>query len=72
MRPYGSNRHPERVGDLLVSALLLMIEDEHSSLDVAQALKLLFDALLKLALFELLLGVAIGVGEAVFPAGRLI
>jgi hypothetical protein len=72
MGPYGSDGHTERVGNLLVSALLLMIEDEDGSLDLAEALELLFDCLLKLAFFYLLLGVTVGVGEAVFPAGGLV
>jgi hypothetical protein len=72
MGPYGSDGHTERVGNLLVSALLLMIEDEDGSLDVAEALELLFHGLLKLVLFELLLGVAVGVGEAVLPAGGVV
>ena len=68
----GSDRHTEGVGDLLVSALLLMIEDEDGSLDLAKPLELLFDGLLELALLDLLLGVAVGVGEAVFPAGGVV
>ena len=72
MGPHGSDGHAERVGDLLVAALFLMIEDEDGSLDLAEPLELLFDGLLKLALFELLLGVAVGVGEAVFPAGGVV
>src|SRR5258707_12649813 len=72
MGPYGSDGHTERVGDLLVAALLLMIKDEDSSLDLAKLLELLFDGLLKLVLFELLLGVAVRVGEAVFPAGGVV
>jgi len=72
MGPYGSDGHTERVSDLLVAALLLMIEDEDSSLDLAQLLELLFDGLLELAFFYLLLGVAVGAGEAVFPAGGVV
>ena len=72
MGPYRSDGHVERVGNLLVGALFLMIEDEDGSLDVAETLELLFDGLLKLPLFYLLLGVAIGVGEAVFPAGGVV
>ncbi len=49
-----------------------MIEDEDGSLDLAEALELLFDGLLELALLYLLLGVAVGVGEAVFPAGGVV
>ncbi len=69
MGAYGSDGHTECVGDLLVGSLLLMIEDEDGSLDVAEALEMLFDGLLKLALLDLLLGVAVGVGEALLPAG---
>ena len=72
MGPYGSDGHAECVGDLLVGALFLMIKDEDGSLDLAEALELLFDALLKLALFYLLLGVAVRVGQAVFPAGGVV
>src|SRR6266550_6480674 len=72
MGSYGSDGHTECVGDLLVGALFLMIEDEDGSLNLAEALELFFDGLLKLALFDLLLGVAVGVGEAVFPAGVVV
>ena len=72
MRSYGSDGHAECVGDLLVGTLLLMIKDEDGSLDLAEVLKLLFDGLLELALLYLLLGVAVRVGEAVFPAGGVI
>jgi hypothetical protein len=72
MSSHGSDGHTERVGDLLVGALFLMIEDEDGSLDVAEALELLFDGLLELAFFYLLLRVAVGVGEAVFPAGGVV
>ncbi len=72
MSPHGSDGHIERVGDLLVGALFLMIEDEDGSLNVAELLELLFDGLLELALLYLLLGVAVGVGEAVFPAGGVV
>ena len=68
MRADGSDGHAEGVGDLLVAALLLMIEDEDGSLDVAEALELLFDRLLELALFYLLFGVAVRVRKTVFPA----
>ena len=72
MRSYSSDGHVERVGDLLVGALLLMIKDEDGSLDLAEALEVLFDRLLELALLQLLLGVAVGVGEAIFPAGGFV
>lgn len=35
-------------------------------------LEIFFDGLLELSFFDLLLGVAVGVGEAVFPAGGLV
>jgi hypothetical protein len=72
MGSHGSDGHTERVGNLLVAALFLMIEDEDGSFDLAELLKLLFDRLLELAFFYLLLGVAIRVGEAVFPAGGVV
>jgi hypothetical protein len=49
-----------------------MIEDENGSLDLAEALELLFDRLLELALFYLLLGVAVGMRETVFPTGGVV
>ena len=64
----GADGHAEGVADLLIAALLLMIEDEDGSLDLAELLELLFDGLLELALLDLLFGVAVGVGEAVLPA----
>ena len=72
MGSHGSDGHAEHVGNLLVAALFLMIEDEDGSLDLAEPLELLFDGLLELALFYLLLGVAVRVGEAVFPAGGFV
>ena len=66
----GSNSadgHAEGVGDLLIAALFLMIKDEDGPLDLAEALKLLFDGVLELALFQLLFRVAAGVRQAVFP-----
>jgi hypothetical protein len=68
----GADGQVEGVGDLLVGTLLLMIEDEDSALDLAEALEVFFDRLLKLALLYLLLGVAAGMGEAVLPAGGVI
>jgi hypothetical protein len=72
MGSHGSEWHAERVGDLLIGALLLMIKDEDGSFDLAEALELLFDGLLEFSLFYLLLGVAVGVGETVFPAGGVV
>jgi hypothetical protein len=72
MGSHGSEWHAERVGDLFVGALLLVIEDEDGSFDLAEALELLFDGLLEFSLFYLLLGVAVGVGEAIFPAGGVV
>jgi hypothetical protein len=68
----GADGHAEGVGDLLVAALLLMIEDEDGSLDVAEALELLLDGLLELALLYLLLGVAVRVRQTVLPAGGVV
>lgn len=39
-----------------------MVKDDDGSLNLAEALKLPFDCLLKLALFYLLFGVAVGMG----------
>ena len=72
MSPYGSDGHSEGVGNLLVGALLLMIEDENGPLDLAEPLEVFFDGLLELALLDLLFGIAIGVGETVFPAGGVV
>ncbi len=68
----GADGQGERVGDLLVRALFLMIEDQHGPFDLAEALKMGFDGLLKLALLDLLLGVTAGVGEAVLPTGGVV
>jgi len=68
----GADGHAQSVGNLLVGALFLMIEDEDGPLDVAETLELLFDGLLEFALLELLLGVTVGVGEAVFPTRGLV
>src|SRR5258708_8154756 len=72
MGPNGADGHAESVSDLLVAAFLLMIEDEDGPLDLAKALKLLFDGLLELAFLDLLLGVAVGVGKTVLPSGGLV
>jgi hypothetical protein len=72
MSPDSADGHAESVGDLLVGTLLLMIEDEDGALDVAEALEVLFDGLLELALLYLLLGVAVGMGETVLPAGDVV
>ena len=70
MGSYGADGHAKGVGDLLVGALLLMIKDEDGSLDLAEALELLFDGLLELALFYLLFGVAVGVRRDGPPSRR--
>jgi hypothetical protein len=62
----------ERVSNLLVRALLLMIENEDGALDLAEALEVGFDRLLKLALLDLLLGVAAGMRKAVLPTGGVV
>lgn len=49
-----------------------MIEDENGSLDVTESLELFFDGLLKLALFYLLFGIAIRMGEPILPTGRVV
>jgi hypothetical protein len=72
MRSYRADGHAERVGDLLVAALFLMIEHEDGSLNLAETLELLFDGLLKLALLYLLLGVAIRMSETFLPAGGVV
>ena len=72
MGSHGADGHAECVSDLLVGALFLMIKDEDGSLDLAEALELLFDGLLELALLDLLLGVAIRMRETVFPAGGFV
>jgi hypothetical protein len=68
----GADGHAEGVGDLFVAPLFLMIEDENGSFDLAETLELLFDRLLELALFNLLLGVAVGMRETVFPGGGVV
>jgi hypothetical protein len=62
----------EGISNLIVTALFLMIKDEDGALDLAEALELLFDRLLEFALFDLLLGVAVGVGETIFPVGGVV
>ncbi len=69
---HGPDRHAEGIGNLLIAAFFLMIEDENGSLDVAESLELLFDGLLKLALFYLLFGIAVGMGEPILPTGRVV
>ncbi len=49
-----------------------MVEDDDGALDVAESLELLFDGVLEFALFYLLLGVAVGMREPVFPAGGVV
>jgi hypothetical protein len=68
----GTDGHAEGVGDLLVGALFLMVEDEDRSLNMAEAPELVFDGLLELALFYLLFGVAVGMGETVLPTGGVV
>ena len=72
MGPKGADGHAEGVGNLFVTALLLMIEDEDGSLDLAEALEFVFNGVLELALLQLLFGVASRVRQAVFPGGGLI
>jgi hypothetical protein len=68
----GPDGHAEGVGDLVVGALFLMIEDEDGSFDLAEALEFIIYGLLELALLDLFFGVAVGVGEAVFPGGGVV
>ena len=49
-----------------------MVEDDDGSLNLTEALELHFNGLLELALFYELLGVAVGVCEAVFPCGGFV
>jgi hypothetical protein len=72
MGSHGADGHAQSVGDLLVGAFFLMVEDEDGSLYLAEVLELLFDRLLELALFYLLLGVSVGMGETVLPAGGVV
>jgi hypothetical protein len=72
MRSYGSDGHAQGIGDLLVGALFLMIKHEDGPLDLAEPLEVLFDGLPKLALFYLLLGVAIRMSKTLLPAGGVV
>jgi hypothetical protein len=65
--PHRSDRHPQRIRNLLVAAFFLMIEDQDRSLNLAKDLKLLLHSLLELAFFYLLLGVAVGVRKPLLP-----
>ena len=72
MGPDGADGHAQGVGNLFVTALFLMIEDEDAPLDVAEPLELLFDGLLELTLLYLLFGVALWMRETVLPAGGVV
>ncbi len=72
MRPHRSDRQSQDVRNLLVRALLLMIEDENGALNRTQPLELRFDRVLELALLQLLLGVSPGMLEPVFPARNFV
>jgi hypothetical protein len=72
MRSYSSDGHAQRIGDLLVGALFLMIKHEDGPLDLTEPLEVLFDGLPKLVLFYLLLGVAIRMSKSLLPAGGVV
>jgi hypothetical protein len=72
MRSDGTDGQIQGIGDLIVGAFFLMIEDENGALDLAEALEVLFDGLLELMLLDLLFGIAAGVREAVLPAGGVV
>jgi len=72
MRSHGTDGHPQRVGDLVVGTLLLMIKDQDGSFDLAKTLQLLFDRLRKLLLFNLFFSVAIRVGQTILPTRGIV
>jgi hypothetical protein len=65
--PHRSDRHPQRIRNLLVAAFFLMIEDQDRPLNLTEKLKLFLHSLLELAFFYLLLGVAVGVRKPFLP-----
>ena len=67
MGSHGADGQAERERNLLVAALFLMIKHEDAALDGAEPEQVGFDLLLKLVVFELLLGAAAGMLDAVFP-----
>lgn len=72
VRANGSERNSQRQRYLLITALLLMIEDQHRTFDVAERREMPVDRLLKFCIGKLLLGVPIRVGKAVLPIGGLV
>jgi hypothetical protein len=72
MRAHGANRQFERLRNLLITALLLMIEHQYGPLDRAELLQLLFYRIPELLLGKLLLRVWAGVWQAIFPVRVLI
>ena len=72
MGSHSADGHAECVSDLLVGSLFLMVQDQYGSFDLAELVQLLFDGLLKLALFHLLFGVAFGMRKTLFPAGDIV
>ena len=67
VRAHGANRQFERLRNLLVTALLLMIEHQYGPLDRAELLQLLFYRIPELLFGKLLLRVRAGVWQAIFP-----
>ena len=65
--PHRTDRHPQRIRNLLVAAFFLMIEDQDRPLNLTEKLKLLLHSPLELAFFYLLLGVAVGVRKPFLP-----
>ncbi len=65
--PHRSDRHPQRIRNLLVAAFFLMIEDQDRPLNLTENLKLFLDGLLELSFFQLLLGVAVRVRKPLLP-----
>jgi hypothetical protein len=67
MGAHGTNRQFERLRDLLVTLLLLMIEHKNGPLNPAELLQLLVYRIPKLPFGKLLLRVGSRMGEAIFP-----
>ena len=63
---------PKNIGDLLITLLLLMVEDHDRTLRITQLVQMLLDSCRELGFFHLLGGVGCGMGEPVFPCSILI